>query len=158
MRAGPADIIEPERMDLEDIILAVQEKERRAGYDGLSQVEQVVCVVSALEAEVNSGGLDQFFFNSAGDRATETIAALHSIGAHAAAAIVEEACALFPAGRPSSDRSTRQRQLLKLDLFAQLRRLTLGATAFDFLDVRFYAYPDRIGELLLAFFNQRSAS
>ncbi|MEJ2420051.1 MAG: DUF4375 domain-containing protein [Exilibacterium sp.] len=36
----------------------------------------------ALEAEVNNGGFDQLFYNSAGDIAFYTAKALDSIGAH----------------------------------------------------------------------------
>jgi hypothetical protein len=38
-------------------------------------------LVSNLEAEINNGGFDQYFFNSTGDRTAETIRALELIGA-----------------------------------------------------------------------------
>jgi hypothetical protein len=41
--------------------------------------------VNAIEADVNNGGFHQFFFNSAGDRVVQDIAALRLIGANKAA-------------------------------------------------------------------------
>ena len=39
-------------------------------------------LVDELEAEINNGGFDQYFFNSAGDKAAEAINALEAIGAN----------------------------------------------------------------------------
>ena len=41
----------------------------------------VSTLIEALEAEVNNGGFDQYFYNSAGDNTAETIQALETIGA-----------------------------------------------------------------------------
>jgi hypothetical protein len=70
-------------------------------------------LVEALEAEVNNGGFDQFFFNSAGDRTKETIDALSVIGAVHTAAIVRAAAGRFPGGLPPQDRDERQTLLLE---------------------------------------------
>lgn len=53
-------------------------------------------LVEELEAEINNGGFDQFFFNSASDRTDEIIAALLLIGAAHTANIVKTAMAKFP--------------------------------------------------------------
>src|SRR4051812_7921032 len=63
-------------------------------------------LVTELEAEVNNGGFDQFFFNSAGDQTARTIGALEFIGAKHTAAIVRAAAAKFPGGMPPADRES----------------------------------------------------
>jgi hypothetical protein len=129
-------------MDLIDQILPeLQDKARDHGYDALSHAERVVLDVTAVEAQVSNGGFDQFFLNQSGDRAKEGIAALREIGAAATAAIVEEACALFPKGGPSRKWATRQKQLLA--------RFT--PASFQELERRFFAYPDDTAKLLIAY-------
>lgn len=111
------------------------------GFSNLSSSEQMFILVWELEAEVNNGGFHQFFFNSAGDRANRTPAALRSIGAGRAASIVDWANSLFPDG-PPADRSLRQDLLLTLDP---------NITLFQELDDAFYRYPDNLSELLYNF-------
>ena len=61
---------------------AVWARYQRVGLEGLSPEERVVHCVWWLEAEVNNGGFDQFFFNSAGGAVPETLEALEWIGAN----------------------------------------------------------------------------
>ena len=58
--------------------------------------DDAVDLIDALEGEVNNGGFHQFFYNSAGDRTTETIQALEIVGAFAMADIVRRAAQMFP--------------------------------------------------------------
>lgn len=109
-----------------------------AGFSALSPCEQVFILVWELEAEVNNGGFNQFFFNSAGDRASGTSAALRTIGAERAASIVDRATSLFPDG-PPADRCVRQDILDAIDPDVEL---------FEELDLEFYKYPDNLSELL----------
>src|SRR5262245_26824721 len=83
-------------------------------FADLSPSEQVFILVWEVEAEVNNGGFNQFFFNSAGDRASATVAALRTIGAERMASIVDRANASFPDG-PPVDRSIRQELLETID-------------------------------------------
>ena len=108
----------------------------------LSAAERVVVLVDWLEREVNNGGFHQFYFNSAGDCANQTPAALRAIGACQVAAIVEQANALFPGGAPPVDRSERQCVLDEIDPDIHI---------FNQLDRRFYAYPDEISTLVYDF-------
>jgi hypothetical protein len=129
-------------MDLIDRLLpGLQEKARQLGYDALSHAERVVLDVTAVEADVNNGGFHQFFYNSTGDRVVQSIAALHEIGAHATAAIVEEACARFPKGEPDPKWFARQKQLLD----------KLSFEEFYDLDKRFFEYPDDTSGFLIAY-------
>jgi len=104
--------------------------------------DDVERLVAKLEAEVNNGGFDQFFFNSAGDDAAQTIEALEAIGAHATAAIVRRACSKFPGGMPPVDRNARQ-ELLQDDV-------SPDSDAFEAQDDAFLAYEDDLSALVAA--------
>ncbi len=69
-------------------------------------------LVEELEAEVNNGGFDQYFFNSSGENAAAVIGALDKIGATKTAGIVRAACEKFPGGMPPADWIARQAVLL----------------------------------------------
>jgi hypothetical protein len=99
-------------------------------------------LIDEFEAEVNNGGFDQYFYNSAGDGTAETIQALEAIGALHMADILRRAAAMFPGGMPPKERFDRQHVLL--ELFRE-------AEAFEVLDNEFYAYPDDLGALLKKF-------
>ena len=119
-----------------------------AVYDGtnfetLPPRDQILITIWGLEADVNNGGFDQFYFNSYGDLALFAPVALDQIGAPAMAALVREANSYFGDDGPPRDRDLRQKRLLALtekhdDLFGQL-------------DERFFEYPDDIAGLLAAF-------
>lgn len=81
------------------------------GVAALSAKEIVGVGVWLLEAEVNNGGFDQYYFNSAGELAVPTIEALRTIGAHCTASLLTAANAEFPNAVPSIDRNLRQEQL-----------------------------------------------
>jgi len=101
--------------------------------------DEVVDLIDALEGEVNNGGFDQYFYNSAGDRTADAIQALEMIGAFKMAETVKKAAQMFPNGMPPKDRFERQAILL---------RLYPKAEAFRHLDEEFYDYPDKLGDLL----------
>jgi hypothetical protein len=85
-----------------------------AGFEALTEAEQTVYCLDALEREVNNGGFEQFFFNSSGDTALETVAALERLGAAHTAGLVRRAVSVFPPGRPAADRDEREKQLAAL--------------------------------------------
>jgi len=64
-----------------------------------------------LLGEVGNGGFWQFFYNSSGDWAVETVAALERIGAEGAARVVRAANSVFPRGGPSPNDEERRRQI-----------------------------------------------
>ena len=110
-------------------------------FTSLSPSEQIFILVWEIEAEVNNGGFNQFFFNSAGARAAGTAAALRRIGADRAASIVDRALSLFPDG-PPADLSVRQDLLEEMDPDVAL---------FEELDREFLDYPDDLSALLYKF-------
>jgi hypothetical protein len=97
-------------IDVSDLAFARYEP---VGFAGLTEAEQTVHCVDGLEREVNNGGFDQFFFNSSGNTALETIPALERLGAKH----------VFPGGRPSANRDEREKQMAALErAYVQARR------------------------------------
>jgi hypothetical protein len=113
----------------------------RDGFASLTPAEQVALCVDDLDREVNNGGFDQFFWNSSGDHAHETLRALETIGALQAAQIVREAIACFPAAVVPVDRD--ERTDVVMPKLPQSVRETWSA-----LDGRFYEYPDDLAALM----------
>lgn len=84
---------------------------RAAGHpEKMSEAEWVVFRVWLLVGEVSNGGFDQYFFNSAGNGAKHTLAALKTIGDSKAAGILDRAMSVFPEP-PAADRDLRWQQL-----------------------------------------------
>jgi hypothetical protein len=113
----------------------------RAGPRELTP-EEARRLIDRLEAEVNNGGFDQYFFNSSGDEASAVIEALETVGASKTARIVRKACARFPGGMPPSDRNERQ---------DALERVSPGSQAFDREDRAFLRYEDDLAKLVAAY-------
>lgn len=119
--------------------LYVLERANRIGIEALARPEKAVVCTVLLEAEVNNGGFDQYFFNSAGDWARQTLVALTDIGAFHTVELFSKAVAAFPGGMPSAERQLRWRELDEVDQ-ATLSRL----------DAEFYKERDNLTELLYA--------
>jgi len=115
------------------------DREAAVGYEALTPSEQVVFCLDGLEREVNNGGFHQFFLNSSGDHSLATPPALRALGAVRVAAIVEQALAVFPAGRPAQEPSRRRAQVEALGE-SQLGDL-------ERLDAAFRKYPEPLAEL-----------
>lgn len=94
-------------MDHAGIMNRCDAKAQRIGLSVLTEAERVVVLVSRANFEIELGGLDTFFYNSAGDDAVPTVSALEAVGATQAASTLREANALFPGGSPPRDREKR---------------------------------------------------
>jgi hypothetical protein len=112
----------------------------RLGFEALTPAEQVFFLVWWLEAEVNNGGFEQYFWNSAGDRAAATTEALDAIGAPLTADTLRQAMSRFPGGSPPTDQTTRQ------DVLADLQD-ELG-DVFSTEDTAFFEYQEDLSSLL----------
>lgn len=83
-------------------------------YRQLARRDRYVYDIRWLETEVMNGGIDQYFYNSAGDHAVGCLEALNAIGAKGSYSLLKNACDLFPDGQPSADRAVRQQQLREI--------------------------------------------
>jgi hypothetical protein len=112
----------------------------------LDDVDKILVTIWGLEAEVNNGGFDQYYFNGSGDQAFYAPDALQSIGARKMADIVTNANKMFGPDGPSLDGHVRQAQL-----FLVAPNNVDIPNPWEQLDRGFCAYPDDVSALLTAF-------
>jgi hypothetical protein len=94
-------------LDHAEVMNNCDAKAQRVGLADLSPPERIVVLVSRANFEIELGGLDAFYYNSAGDEAVPTVAALEAVGATGAASTLRMANGLFAAGSPPHDREKR---------------------------------------------------
>lgn len=109
----------------------------------LSPAQRVFYINQNLEREVNNGGFHQFFFNSSGDNAYETVDSLEAIGAFKTAELLRQAISKFPDGKAPADPD--ERQVLMVNTWPDGSSEVFG----DF-DERFFAYEDPLTDLNFA--------
>ena len=127
-------------MDIRSLTDAALERLWSGSFQDLGPREQLLVTLWGLEADINNGGFDQYYFNSYGDQAQIAPAALRQIGATQMAALVERANAQFGLGGPSMDQDQRQVDLL------QIREA--AGPVWEALEQEFWRYPDDIEALL----------
>ncbi len=115
----------------------------------LSETERRLLAAYLVEAEVNNGGFDQYFFNSAGDDAEAALAGLKEMGAGGAAALLERAMAVFPGGKPPADRFKRQGVMEQI--------ASQSKPVWNNCDDEFYELKESISELSLAYAKKKRA-
>jgi hypothetical protein len=106
----------------------------------LSPAQRVFYLNQCLEREVNNGGFNQYYYNSAGNFAPETVESLRAIKANKTAGLLEKANSLFPQGIVPKDWDDRQETVMSLndDLWYEL-------------DQQFYQYADDLNALNLSY-------
>lgn len=75
---------------------ACNDKAWQLGISSLAEIEKIVHLVNVANFEIESGGMEQFFYNSSGDHAADTVPALVAVGAFDAASTLRAALAEFP--------------------------------------------------------------
>jgi hypothetical protein len=112
-------------------------------FKDLTEAEKTFVYVEMLEAEINNGGFDQYFFNSSGDYSYESLEAYKKIGANKTAKIIEEAYKEFPLSPIPKDNDKRREILEKID--------AKTSEKWNELEDKFYEYEENIGGLLLEY-------
>jgi hypothetical protein len=103
----------------------------------LSKPQQYFRLNQNLEREVNNGGFDQYFFNSSGDFAHETLVALDAIQAPITSSLLSQAMSEFPGGLVPKD--TDARRSLMLELWPDSSN-----PVWEALDERFCKYEENL--------------
>ena len=107
--------------------------------------------VETLEGEVLNGGFRQFFSNSSGKYAHETLVALREMGALRAAVLLEKAIDAFPDKRVPVRRRARNDALE-----------TANPEIFDALDAEYYRLEkstgENLGKLILDFVKRNASA
>ena len=119
----------------------------KLGFDGMREPERVLATIWAIEAEINNGGFDQLFYNTAGDISFYAVVALKSIGANKMAKISEDALSIFGVDGPPKDGGERRD---KLNSFGAKHEDLL-----DHLSYKFTEYPDNLQELLAEYVQEK---
>ena len=116
---------------LEDFEQKMEKVEEKSGIDALSKPQRFYSAVEECDAEINNGGLAQYFLNSSGDRWPDAVAGFEALGMKKRMAVLQEAISLFGREGPSTHREVRQGQLSKL--------YRKNDSTFDALDSRYYS-------------------
>jgi len=112
----------------------------RLEFEALSIPERVFLAIWELEAQVNNGGFDQYFFNSSGRLAAFAVSALRTIGGHHMAGLLEQAIGVMGTDTQWSNDDARQDRLLALP--------DAAIEELNDLDNAFFIYPDDLTALL----------
>ena len=115
-------------------------------HEALPEPKRVFRAIWELEAQVNNGGFDQYFFNSSASTVPYVVAALHSVGAPATAAIVDDAIAAVGRDLPWVDDWTRRRDLAALP--------AVVSQQLEALTERFLRYQEDLTALLYLYVTQ----
>ena len=99
-----------------------------------------------LEREINNGGFNQYFSNSSGDFAHETVMSLKLINADKTADILQRAVNQFPNKNVPKGREERQKALEKIQEKAN--------EIWGELDQKFFAYEDNLNILNIKYVRQ----
>lgn len=102
-----------------------------------------------LEREINNGGFNQYFINSSGDFAHQTIQSLKSIGANMTADILQKAIDQFPDKKVPQDRDER------IEIVEQIEET--ANEVWEELDGKFFEYADDLNTLNLNFVRDHRA-
>ncbi|WP_210465765.1 DMP19 family protein [Rufibacter roseolus] len=111
--------------------------------DALSQPQKLFFFNQNLEREINNGGFNQFYYNSSGDFAHQTVESLNAIGADKTAEILKKANGQFPNQTVPKDRAERQEIVEQIEEEANV--------VWEELDQQFFDYEDDLNSLNLEF-------
>lgn len=115
----------------------------------LTEPQQLFYYIQCLEREVNNGGFNQYFINSSGEFAHQTIDALKRIGAHTTVDILQKAIDQFPDVKVPQDRDERNEVVEQIEEMAN--------EVWNELDQQFYEYADDLNVLNINFVKEHKA-
>ncbi len=113
----------------------------------LSKSQTALYLTYEFDKEVKNGSFDQYFFNSSGDNAHETLTALQTIGAAQTARLLQECIDVWPDQVVPKDRDNRRDAMEALEDEAK--------TVWKDCTGRFYRGEESIPELLFAYIDSR---
>ena len=117
--------------------------------DTLTQQQKNFYFNQNLEREINNGGFNQFYINSSGDFAHETVESLKAIGADKTAEILKNANGQFPNQTVPKDRAERQEIVEQIEEEANI--------VWEELDQQFFAYEDDLNTLNLDYIRKNKS-
>ena len=141
--------------DNEKVVMDIDDRLNRLSNNGddvdvLNDAQKVALFIGNLEREINNGGFSQFYWNSSGEYAQETVISLQQIGARTTAKIVQTANNEFPRGEVA--RSKEARIAIINGIEEQAERVWAQC------DEKYYSYEDDLTKLLLQFIHDNKGS
>lgn len=135
------------REDTDDIVCDLYDVVCRKCENGelineLNGIERVFYLCQTFEVEMNNGGIHQYYQNSFGNYANETVEALMEIGADFTALILDKGNSVFKNGIVPESQEERIKQIEDFDYQDRI-------WLFDELDNEFNEYNDQLDELNL---------
>lgn len=115
-------------------------------YSKLTEPQKLFYLNQNLEREINNGGFNQYFRNSSGDNAFETIQSLKVIGANKTLAILQKAIDQFPDKTVLKERSERNKIIDQIEEDVN--------EVWDELDQQFFKYEDNLNDLNIEYIKQ----
>ena len=117
--------------------------------DKLTEPQKQFYYNQCLEREINNGGFNQYFANSSGGFAHQTVQSLILIGASATAQIFQKAIDQFPDNKVPQDRNKR------IELVEQME--VTSNDVWEELEEKFFSYEDNLNMLNLSFVKQHKS-
>ena len=117
--------------------------------DKLTEPQKQFYYNQCLEREINNGGFNQYFINSSGDFAHQTIQSLIAIGANTTADILQKAINQFPDKKVPQDRDER------IEIVEQIEET--ATEIWEELDEKVFDYEDDLNTLNLSFVRQHKS-
>jgi hypothetical protein len=114
----------------------------------LNEHQKIFFYNQTIEREINNGGFNQFYYNSSGDFACETVESLKSIGAEKTALIIQKANGQFPNNVVPQNREERQEILKQIEDKAN--------DIWEKLDEDFYQYEENLNALNMAYIKKHT--
>ena len=135
-------------LELDDYICKLCEY--GSAIEKLSETQKMFFFNQNLEREINNGGFHQFFLNSSGSFAHETIASLNAIGANKTSLILQEAIEQFPSSTVPKKEALRREVMEKIEDKAD--------EIWHKLDEKFYSYEENLYDLNIEYIKQNQIS
>ncbi len=117
-----------------EIIEQICQKASHKGFEALNTDEKTIYLIANLDSEIAINGLLGYYWNSAGDYASETIEALSKIGCSISAELLKKANELFPNKQPARNRIERFEQMKLLSNNDETAIQQIGHLLLDFPD------------------------
>lgn len=117
--------------------------------ENLTQPQKDFFFNQTLEREINNGGFNQYFYNSSGTFAHQTVESLKAIGATATATVLQRAINEFPDSSVPEDESKRWKVLEEIQEAADL--------VWERLDNEFLEYREDLTTLNLNYVKRHKA-
>jgi hypothetical protein len=148
LRAIPDDEIEQALFDYASRIVWDTKERRLENFHSMPIGIQALCSTWMVDAEVNNGGFNQYFWNSSGAFAEEAVDGFVFFGATELAALMREAIALAHSEANQRGRFKRENTL---EAFSESYKHTkLGE-----LDQRYYKLAENFGKLRINVIRER---